>query len=307
MSWLIIPAIVALMLKVFMLSKQFKLPWVGQTWVGLVTALAGLNLSEVLVYSTHIRGDYSDYILRSYFVFATISLTYCYAYIANQTKYPFQRLVLHTHSVITVLLVSLFLFSPSMISGYTDDGLHVHAIKGDSYWLFQLFSMISIIISIATLVWNYKKEACKSVKLAYAYTMLGLAPISSCILVITTLMPLGYNVNASGIIPLATTAFLIISSKGKKNHLLEADSKQLLPNTKEDELRRTFSHVRNQSASGTISLKDATDTIELEIIRYTLHKNNGNMTLTARSLSMSQSTLYSRLKTHTSKIDNDEF
>ena len=188
-----------------------------------------------------------------------------------------------------------------MMNGYSDNGIYVKAIKGDYFWVFQCFSILSVSASLTSLIYNYLSENDKLIKIGYAYTILGFAPLGITVLLITSLMLLGYNANGSGLIPLATTFFLLITSKGRSPHSLKSDRRALLPNTKEAHLQRIFSKVRTHYSLGHMPLKEAVDTIELQIINYTLNKNDGNMSLTARDLGMSRSTLYGRLKLLKSK------
>ena len=292
MSWLILPAVLALLIKLYMLAKQYKKTWINYKWISLVGSLAALNLSEVLIYSSYINANYSDFILRSYFIFYCISLTYSCAYVSNTDKYPIQKFVLYAHYLIALLLTCSFFTSTAMINGYSDNGIFVTAIKGDYFWAFQCFLITSVSLSLASLIFNYLSEDDKSIKIGYAYTMLGFAPLGITILVISTLMLLGFNANGSGLIPIATTLFLLITATGKSPHLLKNDPRALVPITKEAELQRIFSKVRTQSSLGRMPLKDAINTIEFQIISYTLNKNSGNMSLTARDLGMSRSTLY---------------
>ena len=301
MSWLILPAVLALLIKLYMLAKQYKKTWINYKWISLVGSLAALNLSEVLIYSSYINANYSDFILRSYFIFCCISLTYSCAYVSNTDKYPIQKFVLYAHYLTALLLTCSFFTSTAMINGYSDNGIFVTAIKGDYFWAFQCFLITSVSLSLASLIFNYLSEDDKSIKIGYAYTMLGFAPLGITILVISTLMLLGFNANGSGLIPIATTLLLLITATGKSPHLLKNDPRALVPITKEAELQRIFSKVRTQSSLGRMPLKDAINTIEFQIISYTLNKNNGNMSLTARDLGMSRSTLYGRLKIHKSK------
>ena len=297
MSFFVFPAGLALIAKVVMLISQFKLPWVGQKWIGLVCSLAALNLAELLAYSAYSEGIVSDYLLRFYYAFCLSSLLYSYAYICDPAKYAIQKIILSAHLFLGGLLGVAFLLTSLMIDGAVLNGTYITANKSVFFWVFEIFAVSSVILSLGTLFYNYKKAESKTVKIAYVYTIFGLAPLALCIIVIISMIALGYGANGSAIIPVATTVFLFISAKGRNSHLLDTDPRTLNPFSEEAALNRVFQKVQTQSVIGNMALKDAIETIELELIEYTLAQHQGNMSQTAQSLGVSRSTLYGRLKT----------
>ena len=113
--------------------------------------------------------------------------------------------------------------------------------------------------------------------------------------VVLVLKAAGVNANGSMFIPLATTAFLMITAMGKDSSQIERDPRNLIsPNSAQARASREMARITTQYALNNISYKDAMDLMATEFVEMTLEENGGNISKAATTMGVARSLIYRR-------------
>lgn len=296
MTWFMLPAGIALFLKWWILFNSYTQEWVNKSWLSFVAVLAMLNFSELLIYAGYFSGQSLNLLLKSYYVCCVTGLVYGYFYVKDSTNYSVQKYLSFAISATGIVLIPIILFSDTVVGGYAENTVPVAAIKGKLFWTFEIFTLLSVVASVSTLFYNYAKSKDPIQQIAYAYTIAGLLLLAVSVLTIIVLMILGINANGTGIIPIATTLFLLITVKGKNTHLIAKDPRKLNPLSAESAMAKQIEWAQTQMALNKVGLKEAVTNIEAALIHYKLDKNDGNISETARQFGVARSTINKKLE-----------
>ncbi|NKB78130.1 MAG: hypothetical protein GKR96_14135 [Gammaproteobacteria bacterium] len=106
---------------------------------------------------------------------------------------------------------------------------------------------------------------------------------------------MGKHVNAMIVLPLATTAFILISLKGKSTHQL-TDLRRYLPFSLEKKASKEIKKVINLYAQEEHPHASSMTEIERILVQYKHAKSGNNPSKTAKSMDIPRATLYSKFR-----------
>ena len=289
----IIPALIALVVKLFLLFVSRNGSGRSSVFFTVVLLFACHNLAEVLAYLEFFRGNYSDHILRWYYVMTLcgVSAILVYALEISDLKRPI-RIVSGAVVVLAISLSLFILLSDSVVSGAISIGYALTADQGPQYWLSQILFVVMYLLISGVLIRGYLTAKDHVTEIQCSYTMFGLLPIVLVALSVVVLMGFGVSINAAAIIPICTTFFLLITIKGELTHKL-TDIRRYIPFSLE---RRTSSQIMDifsRYAQDDVNYRDSMAEIEKLLVVHKHNKNEGNVSRTAASMDIPRSSLYS--------------
>lgn len=303
MIFYIIPAFVALMLKLSVMYFARRGDHASRVFIAMVLIFALHNLSEILVIVKFFEGNISELLLKSYYAIAIFALSYFCLYAVEVSSKKLNPKVYI--SVLTFSLAfAIVLFSTDyIVIGAESIEYTVTAIRGQYYAAFQIFAVAAILFSVTTLVNGYLQARDQLHQIQCIYTIAAFLPIVVAVTAVLIVMQLGYNVSGALILPLATTGFLILSLRSEHKHGLTDIGRFFNPSQK----RATANMVATlteQCLGDEVSLKEAKDNFEKYLLQHKLDKFGNNVSKTARVLNMKRTTIYSMVKKHGISVDN---
>lgn len=324
MSLLIIPALIALLIKIAVLfaaaasqktqyaleggervagesEAQRPLKTKSKGVIGIFTTMvlimSGHNLAEVLGYVEFIKGTFQDDLLRWYYLMTVASLAMMVIYAKKISGLHAQKALLSKSITVivvatTVCLGALFMFSDFLISGAYSIGYSMTADRGQGYWLFLLFSLACFVSIYGYLIVGYIRANSHLTEIQCGYTLWALMPIMATSIVLIVLMKLGLQVNAALVMPFATAAFLVITLKSEKVHGM-FDIRRHIPLSLERRTSAEIMDIFSSYSQDQLNYRDAMNEIEKLLVTHKHQKNGGNVSTTAASMELPRSSLYS--------------
>ena len=309
MSILAIPALVALLSKLWIYALAKNTRNTSQTFLWLLLFFAIHNLSEFLLISQFFDGKISDLLLELYYVAAIFSVAYMYVFsssVANRdTAHKLDNLIV----LVIALVTSAFVISSDLIVAGTMPAKYaVTAIKGSYYFIFQFIAISGFALTLYTLTRRYLTVHDSNVQLRCFYAIIALSPIIITSLIIIIMMRMDYPYTAVVLIPLSTTLFLALSILTQKHNDLMSISHRL-PFSSTRLAEKEFLTIFRSHMDGKIGLVETKSALEKVLIQSALDKSHGNVTHAANKLMIKRSTLYSivnRLEMKKALYDNDQ-
>lgn len=292
MSIFIIIVLTALVLKGTVLWIARKVPGEMKIFLGLVLMFSLHNLCELLIYLGPLQANTSDMLLRAYYVLCSMVVTWMCLYSIHVAAFKSDlasRIVLSTGVVVSLI----FLFTDMVVVGATVLGAGVTALKGPYYFVFQVTMITGFVFVITSLALSWRNSDSHLVKTRCSLVLLALMPIMVAATAVILLMQFDVKVNAAGLIPIATTIFLVVILRMERSHKL-TDMRMLIPGSEESkvlgELMAAFS---NYSIYGE-NHKETLNEIERALVIYK-HTAMANMKTSeiAKEMGMPRPTLYS--------------
>jgi len=159
--------------------------------------------------------------------------------------------------------------------------------------------LASLLLSSAALIYRYKSSASQLESTRSLYSLFALSPVILACFLAMLFRILEMDINGAGMLPIATTLFLIIVLKGESKHRL-SDIRRFLPLSPERAISANVMELvdayvnQDKKADAYKTLQAG---IEKEIICYTLDKCNNNRSQTTEMMGLkNRSTLYSMMK-----------
>ncbi len=295
--WLILtPALIGLLLKLFLLYFNLKL----LTKKPLLTILGIsvlLSAVELAVLMTFFQGQDIDILFRFYYVASIWWAGIALAYVCHITRLM-RYIVLPVISLLIVMSY-LFIFTDLIISGYRSAGYAPTAIKNHYYWIFQIFAISSISVSILLLI---KKSFFSHVqleeKMKYIYLLMAFLLPFATIVTIVTLMQIGININAATILPTVTTIFVFFMIRSEQGHGL-IDFRKFIPCSPEKQFSTEVAHIAKLYSLNKVSFKDAKLMNEAALTKYAVAiSKKSSIPEMADKFDIPKSTLYSLINKH---------
>ena len=295
MEIVLLPALLGLLIKISFLIILIKNK-ATKSLISLVLILALHNLCEFGALMSWIYVGASDLGIRSYYAttFILLGAALCYSIDLSKLK-PLKKLSEHIlfYSFGLALIV---LFTDIIVAGSAElANYSITAIKGNHYYLFQVWAMLCLISTFSILFLSYLKSDQADVRINCCYILFAFFPITIISISIIILMSLGFNINASVIMPFATTIFVALISKTKESHYLY-DMRQRVPFSKQWHLSRKLKDISNKYMLGDIALNEAIQQSEKLFLEYSIDEHNGNIKKTAEATGIPRSTLYHKIK-----------
>lgn len=297
MSIFFIPALLSLLLKIYILIVNLTRDKISIVFLSLIIIFAIHNGVELFGYlSLFSNGDTSSF-FRPYYVITLYLISYLLLHGLTVSGYE--------NKVITSILLSsatllsfLIIFSDSIIKGYTPIGYSVTAIEGEYYPILSAFVLISLFSTVVALLHGYRSASSSLHAKRCLYSLYALTPIILAFSLAFIFKMVRIEFNAAGIVPIATSIFLVVLLKTEERHKL-SDIRKFLPLSLEKETSKNFmsilDHYINHKNEDDI-FKTIQASIEKEVIFYSLKKCNYNVSKTTRMMGLTnRSTLYSMM------------
>jgi len=145
MSYLFMPAVIALLIKLLILVTASNRSQPSTLFLPLVCVLACHNLCEVLGFFEFAKNGSLSFLLNVYYMttISVVLIIYFYAIeVSRSTKNIGKYIAFSGTGVLAVLI----LFTDAVIAGDKSIGYIITAIQGEYYFLFQLFVLIMIAV-----------------------------------------------------------------------------------------------------------------------------------------------------------------
>lgn len=297
MSVYLIPALISLVFKIYVLLFTIRGAKVSIVFLSLIIIFASHNAIELSGYIQFSMGSTDSPLFRPYYAATIFVLLYIllHGLAVSETgnKYITGVLVL-----IASTLSVLILFTDTVVAGYFPIGYTVTAIVGEYYWIFVAYVLIVLCANSFLLIYSYRRSASQLISIRCKYSLLALSPVMLVFFFVIIFKLTGIGISAVGLIPIATTLFLVIVIKTESKHKL-SDVSRLMPLSPERVTASKFmdlldSYVKNSNEVDIY--KHLQDGVEKEIILYSLNKCNHNVTHTAQMMGLrNRSSLYSMM------------
>ena len=302
MNLLLLPALISLLLKLFILWTATKGGRVSIIFLSLIAIFALHNAVELfaLSYMLFYQSSHIEQILRPFYIITVFAIMYITLHALTVSEIINKTMTVCLITIATITS-SLILLSDLVIAGHYSIGYSISAVKGDYYWLFAATAILGISTSVSVLAYGYRNAATQIKSTRCLYSIYALIPIFLVGLTTVTCKLLNIPFNATAIMAIASTLFLFIVIKTESKHKL-SEIKRLLPMSLERKTADNFLNMLDeyvQNSNKEDVYKNLQSSIEREIICYSLEKSNNNITHTANMMGLkNRSTLYSMLNRH---------
>lgn len=304
MTWFMLPAVVGILVKLFLLFGIRRNIFVSNALIGLISVFVLHNVSELLLFNSFVQQVDANYLIRIFYVTATIAPAYSLYYVLALGKNQPKKPILFGAGAVALSLVVLMLFTDTLVSGATALTYTITAIKGNYYWVYQSLLLMNSMAVLVCLVYNYRKSATPQEEVRNFYALASMIPLIVVVPGVVILMKLGVAINATFILPIASTAFLLILIKGKYTDTLLYDPRGFVPYSLEGQLSTLISQANAQYNFENMSHKELMTKLERAVIIYKYQKNDKNITRTAKSMQMKRTSLYGKFNQLEIKVDS---
>ncbi len=302
MNLILLPAFISLILKLFILWTAIKGRKASTVFLSLISIFALHNAIELFALSNLLFLEDSNitHILRPFYIITTFCAMYIALHVLTISEMAHKYITV-TLVTIATMISSLILLTDKVIAGDYSIGYSISAFKGEYYWLFAAFILGSLTFSIAALLYKRRTASTQLMATRCTYSFYALIPVFLVGASTIFFKIMDIPINATVIMPMATTLFLFIIIKTESKHQL-SDIKPLLPlslerKTADNFLNMLDEYVQNSNQDNVY--KNLQSKIEREIICYSLKKSNNNITHTAKLMGLkNRSTLYSMINRH---------
>ncbi|MBX2847433.1 MAG: hypothetical protein KTR16_03880 [Acidiferrobacterales bacterium] len=295
MSVYFLPALLALLFKLFVMAFVLKGGRVSKLFLTLVVVFAIHNAIEVMGYFDVQNGNAVTVFFRLYYVATVYVLLYILLHGLSVSKLENNALTAVLISAATGLSF-LMLFSNLIVAGQYSIGYTMTANKGPLYWLFALFLFATLIGNFIALFIGYSRAKSQIDSVRCVHSFFALTPVVLTFMAAIVFKMADININATGLVPIATAMFLAIMLKTESKHKL-SDLRRVMPLSPERQTTQAMMDLLDeyiQNGHKENVYKDLQAGIEREIIKYSLNHCEGNVSETAKMMGLkNRSTLYS--------------
>lgn len=289
----ILPALIALAIKLVVLIISRRNIGHSSVFFTMVLVFACHNVAEVLGFLEYFQGKQVDQLIRWYYVMSVCGLVAILSYSNEVSKlYKKSKTFDLTISALAIAGISLIMFTDTIVMGSEAIGYTVTAIRGEFYWVFQLFSITAYSVIIWCLVSGYRHAADHTTEIQCGFTLLALAPLIFIAVGVIGLMSIGIKINAAFVMPIGTTLFLLITLKSEATHRL-TDIRRHIPFSLERKTANQIMGIFSRYAQDEVSYREGMNQIEKLLVTHKHDKHGGNVSSTAASMDMPRSSLYS--------------
>ncbi|OMH30315.1 helix-turn-helix domain-containing protein [Motiliproteus sp. MSK22-1] len=295
-----LPSAIALVIKLWLFVRARGVLLKENTVLGLFLAsLFFLNLCELTLFSYINDISRAGLVLLLYYValfFTVTSLVNLSARLSGLSTFYLPRVYYSS-----VGLLAAFLFgSDALIAGAQSIGYSITRVPGEYYWIVQAYVITGLLLSLTLLTIGTIKQSQHFLRRRCLVVLLGFLPTILAFISVVVLMQLGYKVNATVLVSLTITFFLVVliltESKSAQFNLL-----RWVPFTQERiQFKNSYAlilealgHTHYQEP---IKLKEKLQQIEEQIIKLAVQSTDGNQARAAAQLGISKSTLNRKLK-----------
>ncbi len=218
-----IPATVALLFKFslfFYIRQSFFKNRSSKTLLALLLILTVTNIVELISYRYTSNPDLFLIFLRIYYV-SMSTLLACLLQLSLLTVFErLDRKVDLINFSLAAMSCYLLLFTDFVIAGAVSNGYSVTRVPGELYWFVPLYSGSMLLLTLGTLIFGYLKSKDQFRKVRALYILCAVAFLAMPIFLAITLMAIGFNLNATVVLPIGVTCFLYLVTHAIKNEKL---------------------------------------------------------------------------------------
>lgn len=299
MNYLIIPVVLALVFKLSLvvISSNYN---VGNNRLYVFIGSSIMhNLSELLLFVSGFDSVYAaELLMKIYYVMSISTLALGISlilYITKLEKFFYFKISGRAVYGVAISLSLLALFSKEIIAGAEIRQYSITADKGDFYWLFQVYSLICLMLTTLFLLSgifksraNIEKTRCIWLAVAYAPNLIAATSI-------LTIMALGVSINAVAVFPITGTFFLYCLFFSERSYELKIINKNA-PDIKEGAFLQNISNISRTFLSGSASLPQTQKEIERLLVLYAYEKHDGNVYRSSKEFGIGRPSFYAKLK-----------
>ena len=301
-TWYVWLALIALLLKGYWWIASRKYAWADNKWYLLIGAFTVQNASEFFAYDL-LGGSFSpEHFIYPYYASILFVPVAMFGFIRNDEVV--QRYIYRIMVFSFLVMSGLVIFTSLIISGYEANTYPIKSIKGDWFSVYLAFALSYLLILIATVAFNFKETVDPIGRLNQVYAMRAFLPFVLVALCIVGGMLLGYNVNGSGLFPIASTLFMLITiqQRCKSTYLIESDPRASIPFSSEWTLTRAIAAEIFQCIVGNRSLAMTMDSVEGKLLNHHCRQHLGSKSSLAKKLGVSRPTLDRKMERHNIEI-----
>jgi len=297
MSIYFVPALAALLFKLFVLAYVLRGGKVSVVFLSLIIVFAAHNAIEIVGYFQFISGQVSDVFIRLYYVATAFAILYMLLHGLAVSRLE-SVIIMSTLIAVATVVSALTLFSDLLITGQYSIGYTISATKGHYYWLFATYMLIFLSCNFAVLIYGHSAAKSRLDSVRCVHSLLALTPIMLVFTLAVIFKVADVAINATGLVPIATAIFLAIVLKTESKHRL-SDLTRLMPMSMERQTSNQFmdlldGYINNSNQDNAYKTLQAG--IEREIIMYSLKKCDNNVSHTTKMMGLkNRSTLYSMM------------
>jgi len=289
-----LPALISLIFNLVVLAHLFRGGRVSKLFLWLIIVFASHNAIEFIGFVNGASKDAGhasiEWMFRLYYGTTTFVLLAMFLHATSVSKTN-NNIVTSISSVVACAISFCLLFTDLIVSGYYSIGYSASAEKGPLFQLFSIYVFVTLFGGAYVTFKGYRTAASQIESVRCFLSLMALAPMTLVCVMAMLFKILDLPVNATGLIPIATTLFLVIVLKTESKHRL-SDLRRVMPLSLERQTTARMmdlldEYIQNQNKRDVY--KELQSGIEKEII-------NNNVTATSKMMGLkNRSTLYSMM------------
>jgi len=294
MYYFIFPALIAFIFKAYILIVSRKSDHKVAFFIPMLIVFALHNLCELSAYIQFFDGSLSLSLFKTYYSITFVMFGFMAIYALKVSQLFKSNMVINVIYVLCVIFSFFAFTTDSIVVGIQSIGYSSMAVKGDFYWVFQLYILVMLLFVPISLFIRYKQSELSETKIACSVAFFAFLPILTVSLLVLALMFAGVNLNASGLMPIATTLFLFILVKYEANEGI-TDIRRWIPYSRQKRLTNELMSLSSLYSTDKIGYKEMLVEFEKLSIEYKYHESGGNISEAARRMKLKRTTLYSMI------------
>lgn len=297
-----IPAFTALVIQTWLIFHSDKRRLINKNWPILLffIGVLGNNFIEFSSYAELLQPNLLT--MKLWYVFTSITFSGILILAMDLSGISLLKHKWSQNAVIYLSLIfcSLMMATNLMVTGVQSISYSVTRIPGNLYFIVQLYAAGLILSTIYCLVSGAKTAEDSCDKKRARVVLFSTAPFLFIFLALVTLMAVGVKVNASVIVPLATTyMLLVLILTEQKENLFSLLLR--IPYTNERKSYKQITLMIEDFLSNTdngkqVSLKSLTTNIEQQVVSMAVQMSNGSQIKAATLLNVSPSSICRKKK-----------
>ena len=201
MSIVLIPALISLFFKLFVLAYAARGGRVSVLFLSLIIVFGIHNTVEATGYIQFLIGKPEETVaitFKLYYIATVYLLLYIILHALKVSK--IEKALITSSLVITANLLCIgILFTDSIIEGHRIISYTMTAVKGPYYWAFSAYVISILSLSLISLIYGKQRAPTQLDATRCKYSLLALLPIFSVFLLVIILKTLKITINAAGL------------------------------------------------------------------------------------------------------------